>query len=343
MRRVAGCDPGTSSLDVLVVQDGVVGDQARFAPETLRADPAAVVRWLSERGPFDLIAGPSGYGLPLLLARDCTDRDLALAALVRPDERQTAQGVSGFSHLLRVLRDALLPVVFLPAVIHLPTVPEHRKVNRIDLGTADKLAVTALALWQEPAGALANFCLVELGTAFSACIVVVGGQIVDDLGGTSGPAGWKSGGAWDGEMAYLFSPFHKADLFAGGVAADTSREAGLARLREALTKAVAALQAVTPFRRVVLSGQLLQVEPAVGELVATDLQRFGEVVRLRSLEGAWVKEAAQGAALLADGLAGGKPATLIERLQLRQAAGTILDWLRHPRASEVRRSFQLPD
>jgi predicted butyrate kinase (DUF1464 family) len=53
-----------------------------------------------------------------------------------------------------------------------------------------------------------------------------------------------------------------------------------------------------------------------------------------------VKHAAQGAALLADGLAGGRYAPLIEQLALRQAAGSVLDWLQYPRADEVRAWFQ---
>jgi hypothetical protein len=57
MIRVAGADPGTSSLDLLVLEDGVVADQARFSPDQLRADPSQPVAWLCERGPFDLIAG----------------------------------------------------------------------------------------------------------------------------------------------------------------------------------------------------------------------------------------------------------------------------------------------
>jgi len=145
MPRVAGCDPGTSSLDVLVLDNGSVTDQVRFTPEQVRADPSAAVLWLRERGPFDLIAGPSGYGLPLVPAADCTDAQLALMSLIRPDERG-AGGVVGFSAVAREFRESGLPVVFLPGIIHLPTIPPHRKLNRIDLGTPDKLCVAALAL-----------------------------------------------------------------------------------------------------------------------------------------------------------------------------------------------------
>jgi predicted butyrate kinase (DUF1464 family) len=109
--------------------------------------------------------------------------------------------------------------------------------------------------------------------------------------------------------------------------------------RESLVKAVAGMHAVTPFDQVVLSGRLLETEPAVAAAVEADLARFGSVTRLESLPGAWVKQAAQGAALLADGIAGGRHAALVERLALRQAAGTVLDWLRHPRAAEVRALF----
>jgi predicted butyrate kinase (DUF1464 family) len=336
MPRVAGTDPGTSSLDVLVLEDGTVRDQCRFLPEQLTADPVVPVRWLSERGPFDLIAGPSGYGLPLKSLRDCDERDLELLRLVRPDERGQGKGVVKFSAVLRAFRDAPLPVTTLPGVIHLPTIPDYRKINRIDMGTADKLGVAALAVaLLDPAGT-ATFCLVELGSAFTACLIVEHGRIVDGLGGTSGPVGWQSGGAWDGEAAYLLSPLGKGDLFAGGV--QSQRDPAAARLgfRESLVKAVAGLQAVTPFRRVVLSGRLLETEAQLIEGATDDLGRLAEVRRLPSLPGAWVKHAAQGAAVVADGLAGGKLAGLVQRLNVAQAAGTVLDWLAYPRADAVR-------
>ena len=331
--RVAGSDPGTSSLDLLVLDDGAVRDQVRFAPDDLRADAGLPVRWLAERGPFDLVAGPSGYGLPLRRAADCGDRDLALLSLVRPDDRDRG-GVPGFSAVVRAFRASDLPVVFLPGVIHLPTVPAHRKVNRIDLGTPDKLCVAALALAQGLGG-----CVVELGTAFTSCLVVDGGLVVDGLGGSSGPCGWASPGAWDGETAYLLSPLAKRDLFAGGAGDVTDPAAGRTWFRESVVKAVAGLRAVTPFERIILAGRLLEAEPAVAEAVAQDLARLGRVERLPSLPGAWVKHAAQGAAVLADGLAGGRHAALVQRLALREAAGTVLDWLQHPRADEVRSAF----
>src|SRR5215210_6736171 len=119
MARVAGTDPGTSSLDVVVLDDGRVDDQARFLPEQLRADPGGVVAWLQARGPFDRVAGPSGYGLPLRDAAACGEGELALLALVRPEERGQAQGVTRFLAVVRSFCASGLPVVFLPGVIHL--------------------------------------------------------------------------------------------------------------------------------------------------------------------------------------------------------------------------------
>ncbi len=338
MPRVAGTDPGTSSLDVLVLQEGRVEAQHRFLPGELTADPAAPVHWLESLGPFDLVAGPSGYGLPLLPARSCGEPELDLMTLVRPDERGQARGVTAFSTVVRTFHSSRLPVVFLPGVLHLPTVPVHRKYNRIDLGTPDKLCVAALALAREMAlhggdGERCTAAVIELGTAFTACVVLQAGRIVDGLGGTCGPVGWESSGAWDGEAAYLLSPLTKEDLFSGGAA---SVPEGPEWLCESLRKSVAGLRAVTPFERIYLSGRLLEIEPQLGARIQKELSDLGTVVLLESLEGAWVKQAAQGAALAADGLAGGGNAALVERLQLRAATGTVLDWLRQPRIRSQR-------
>ena len=50
---------------------------------------------------------------------------------------------------------------------------------------------------------------------------------------------------------------------------------------------------------------------------------------VRTLEGfdRSLKEAAQGAAVIADGLAGGRFAPIVDTLGIRAASGTVLDWL----------------
>ena len=356
MPRVAGCDPGTSSLDVLVLDNGSVTDQVRFTPEQVRSDPSAALLWLRERGPFDLIAGPSGYGLPLVPAANCTDAQLALMSLVRPDERG-AGGVVGFSAVARAFRESGLPVVFLPGIIHLPTIPPHRKLNRIDLGTPDKLCVAALALNHLTHRGTTRLegpvCVIELGTAFTAAMVVnAKGEVVDGVGGTSGPAGWLSPGAWDGEAAYLLSPLRKADLFVGGVVGVADPENRRAAYIESLVRVVGGLCGLFDpwdrFEAIVLSGRLFGAEPAFVNSLHLDstlapFARFSSSVQqIGGLDGAWVKEAAQGAAIIADGLAGGPFRAIVEGLRLQAAAGTVLDWLLHPRADEVRGWFSGP-
>jgi predicted butyrate kinase (DUF1464 family) len=309
------------------------------------------VKWLQERGPFDLVAGPSGYGLPLIQANDCTDAQLGLMSLVRPDDRGPA-GVAGFSAVARAFRDSGLPVVFLPGVIHLPTVPPHRKLNRIDLGTPDKLCVAALALAQvadtwtreDP------ICVVELGSSFTAALVIgERGDVIDGAGGSSGALGWNACGAWDGEAAYLLSPLEKADLFHGGAASAADSEMRRSAYLESLVKTVAGLcglhEPSDRFEKIVLSGRLFGAEPAfveslhLTETLAPFARSEYEVIALPSLPGATVKEAAQGAAVIADGLAGGTFAPLVNGLKLRAASGTALDWLTHPRADAVRARF----
>ena len=53
------------------------------------------------------------------------------------------------------------------------------------------------------------------------------------------------------------------------------------------------------------------------------------------------KEAAQGAAILADGLAGGRYRDLVARLRLREAAGSALDYLAIPGVEGVKAAYGL--
>ncbi len=345
MTRVIGIDPGTVTIDLCGIEDGRVFLDRSLPTAAALADPERFVEILTESGPLDLIAGPSGYGLPLTPAADTTDDDLTVAFLAAPAE---SGGIGGLRAAARVLARSGLPVVFTPGVIHLTTVPEHRKVNRVDMGTADKVAVAALAIDRQsrrdgiPPGQV-SLALVELGGAFTATIAVAAGKIVDGIGGSGGPLGLQSAGGWDGEVAYLAGTVTKAALFSGGVRAVagwdmTHDPEDLARPRtarervardalvEGVVKAVASLRAVAPVpREIVLSGRLARVNGVRRALE----ERLGAIAPVHLLEGfaSEAKEGAQGAALLADGLAGGARRELVDVMQIREASGNVLDHL----------------
>jgi predicted butyrate kinase (DUF1464 family) len=311
---VVGIDAGTVSFDLCGLENGRVFAERSLPTGEALADPAGVVSLLESLGPLDLIAGPSGYGLPLKAARELTEDDLTLAFLAGPGE---AGGIGGLKALLRALAASALPVVLTPGVIHLDTVPAYRKVNRVDMGTADKVCAAAVAIHEIGAGDTAepSFILLELGGAFTAALAVEHGQIVDGLGGTSGPLGARAAGALDGEVAFLAGGVSKDLLFTGGVAS-IGGEAGWDAYRDGANKAIAAMMVSAPSARtVVLSGR------HAGQLRLT--------MNHRSLSGfpSVAKTGALGAALIADGLAGGAAAGLVDRLGIRAAAGTILDHL----------------
>jgi predicted butyrate kinase (DUF1464 family) len=327
MPRVVGIDPGTVSIDLCGLEEGRVWlDRSLPTAEALR-DPGAFLELLRRGGVPDLIAGPSGYGLPLVFADQASDRDLRLAFLAPPGE---TGGIAGFGRLARLLAESGLPVIYLPGVIHLQSVPAHRKLNRVDLGTADKVAAAALAIWDQarrcggPPGET-SFLLLELGGAFTAALAVDHGTIVDGIGGSSGPIGWQSSGAWDGEVAFLAGTIGKDLLFQGGAAA--SGEPGLSAYVEGALKAALALTAAVPTpREIFLSGRQ-GLEPAIQAALVPTLSSIAPVVPLRGFTQV-AKAGAQGAALIADGLAGGAQRGLLETMGLRHASGTVLDHLR---------------
>ena len=313
MTRVAGVDPGTVSFDVCVLDDGDVVFEQSFPTSDLRPLVSALV----EQGPFDLVLGPSGYGLPLVPADQVGERELSLMVLLRADEPEGPVGVAGMRSIIRALIESGLPLVFGPGAIHLPTIPEYRKRNRIDLGTADKVASVALCI-ADQARRLGigfedtSFVMVELGGAFTAALAVEGGQIVDGIGGSSGPIGAQACGAMDAEVAYLLGgALSKRTVFSGGAVGEA--------LEEGAAKAVLALTASVPAPREIL---------VTGRNARTGLTNVAP-------ERLVPKAAAHGAAVLADGLAGGRYASLVDRLRLREASGTALDHLRVHGADQI--------
>ena len=347
MPRVIGIDPGTVSIDVCGLEEGRVFLDESFPTRQALADPKGFVALLEARAPVDLIAGPSGYGLPLRYARDLTEADIRLAYLSRDND---SGGIGGLRSLARALAASELPVVFTPGVIHLPTVPAYRKVNRVDMGTADKVCAAALAVHDQSKRRACeitdvSLILLELGGAFSAAVAVERGQIVDGLGGSSGPIGARAPGALDGEVAYLAGHVSKRMVFEGGAAAVTNdsdddvewlaapstpsaKMAWFAYI-EGAVKAVATLLVSAPSaREVVISGRMAAIDRVRDEL-ARRLATVAPQLMVHRLRGfsSRAKQGAQGAALVADGLAGGREAEIVSVTGIQRASGTALDHL----------------
>src|SRR5260370_37266121 len=84
MPRVIGIDPGTVSIDLCGLDDGRVFLDRSVPTADALADPAGFVALLEHAGPLDLIAGPSGYGLPLRRAPGASEADPRLAVPAAP-------------------------------------------------------------------------------------------------------------------------------------------------------------------------------------------------------------------------------------------------------------------
>ena len=346
MTRVVGIDPGTVSVDVCGLVDGrIYLDRSWPTPDAL-AQPQQFIELLTASGAPDLIAGPSGYGLPLIRAAEATDTDLRLAFLAAPDE---AGGIGGLRGLVRRLGAAGLPVIYTPGVIHLGTVPAHRKVNRVDLGTADKLCATVLAVRnycerRSRSPGEASFILVELGGAFTAAIAVERGQVVDGVGGTSGSIGWRAAGALDGEVAFLAGSISKAALFQGGVDSLIARgepELALRAYLEGVEKTVRLLHCSAPSAdEVLLSGRHAS-DASLRQALATRLGDIGPILELTGGAAA-AKQGAEGAALMADGLAGGASQAIVDRLKIRESSGSVLDHLVFISPAAARQRLGIP-
>jgi predicted butyrate kinase (DUF1464 family) len=93
---------------------------------------------------------------------------------------------------------------------------------------------------------------------------------------------------------------------------------------EGAARAARQLRSAAPHAdEIVLSGRMTS-EPAVRDALRAALAELGEVRMLAGFASR-AKQGAQGAALVADGLAGGTRGDLVDRLRIREARGTVLD------------------
>ncbi len=302
-----GIDAGTKSYGIYVFEDE---KHYEIESSQIRDDPEGFIDFLKNLE-FDIAAGLSGYGLPVKKMESIDERDFFYMTL-NLDRSSTI----GLRKVIEEIKREKLNIYTIPGVIHLKTVPDYRKINRIDMGTYDKVCSTALALYEF--GLDESFILAELGYGFNAFIAVEKGRIVDGIGGTSGFPGYSSISAIDCELANLIN-LSKKTVFSGGIKSyflDKKINFDVEIFSEWVLKGINCLRAVLKADTVVLSGRF-----------AKDVYKFvkrefdAKILRSKG------KASAQGAAIIANGLSGGECRDVVERLDLLNARGTIFDYL----------------
>lgn len=311
-----GVDYGTGSWRTALLHDGRSPVLRSFAsPDEVHPS----LREIEDRYPGLPIVLPSGFGIPLKRIQELDDRDLFEIALRR--EAPTERGLSRF---LMALKNTPLNAYCIPAVKLLPSVPIHRKVNRVDMGTSDKVCAVAFlmsGLKERGIGLDAvDFLALEVGEAFRAIVAVRAGKIVDGLGGTAGGIGPQCRGSIDGELAYLYDWNTKESVYRGGARDIEARFPGYGHpaFWEQLEKDLQGLLHFHGLKTVLVGGRRKQeVRDRLG-------QRFRIELLTDDGEGF---EAAIGAALLADGIVGGRYSPLVAHLGLRDVTDRVLDWI----------------
>jgi len=347
MVRVIGIDPGTKSFDLCGLDDEKIILDVSISTKDINKEPALLSRIIIETG-ADLVVGPSGFGIPVTNIKDIGERELFLMSLIKKEDKKSLLGLRAS---IKQMQDSKLPVFFIPGVIHLPTIPSYRKLNRIDMGTADKLCCAALgirdqALRYKIGYNETSFILLEMGFGYTAAIAVQNGKIIDGIGGSSGNIGFLSLGGMDSELAYLLGSFNKELVFRGGVEKLARSPEGLMLNEDALNaylegaiKDVLQLTSSVDPREILVSGRISRVEGIFDEM--KHRIGFANVRRLEGFGTKTVKEAAQGAAIIANGLAGGSYSQLIETMQIRKAKGTSLDHILLPEIETIKKDYNI--
>jgi len=362
--KVAGTDAGIKTYDLFGFDDqtGEIFLDESIPREEISREPGLVIERFREVGRevggIKAIVASSGYGMPLKEARAATDADIALATFFTPADERRGLKIVGLRRLMLLMREATdLPFYFTPGVIHLPTVPEHRKANRIDLGTSDKVYTAALAIKDQAERkgkgyGETSLIAVEVGFSYTSALAVKGGKIVDAMAGTSGFPGYSGMGFMDAELCYALSHLEgelsKARLFTGGCAHVSGREPsrtepeefvegggpGYELMVEAVVKDVASLLPSVRPAEVLLSGRFSRIPRFFAEVKGRLEEFFSSLsleVEVRKLgHRGKAKEAAEGAAVLASGIAGGRYRELVEVMRLRESRGHVFEHLYPP-------------
>ena len=368
MVRVIGIDPGTKSMDICGLEDGKVYYEKVVDTASAAQSPEDLLIALEEAEPFDLMVGPSGYGvevtylkdIPMSIAEDWYYEYILLTDKLQIENALKKKNFGALVYYAMTrsmieMKRRNWDVCYIPGVIQLPTVPKFRKVNKMDMGTADKMCVAVLGIHDQAERLKipysdVSFIHVEMGFGYNAVLGVDKGRIVDGIGGTtiSGP-GFLTISSMDAELVQIVEKWEKADVFLGGCSSicgcatpeelvskiDTDENCKIAyeAMMEGIEKAVLSIRTSVPDpKEILLSGRLTKIKQIQDDL--SNRLELAPVVKVGSLKGINdVKETAQGYAIVADGIAGGKYKKLTDWMKVNEARGTSMDYIYHPKFS----------
>lgn len=340
--RILGIDPGTVSFDLCLLDNDEITFEGSIPSSVVAARPEELAGKCLLLKPEAIIA-PSGYGLPNRHLSELSQREMFELTLVR--EGENVPVLDGMKKFFSIVKEAALDILFIPGIIHLPTVPRWRKLNKIDMGTADKLCIGALSVEtvsrkKKVGYSEVNHVVVELGGGYNCVITIEKGRIINGIGGTLFPGpGFSNAGAMDGELAYLIGGFDKTLLFQGG-ASFLANKNGLSiedflqeaypeafnAFVEGVTFAVCSQQALLDSCEVYLSGRLTRYENICHPLTLR-LEKLGYIVSLLPTLSNKSKAAAQGYAVVGNGLYGGCYQPLVKHMMIDKAEGSVLDYV----------------
>lgn len=345
--KVIGIDPGSKSWDFFGLDNDEIILDTSIPSKELILEPQKAINVIRTIENLDLMVAPSGFGLPLKNVSDLTENDIFFTLLKFESEDQ--KKLVGLGEILKLIKAEPTKAVIVPGVKHLPTVPRYRKINKIDMGTADKIctAVTGIRDQMERleiAPEDTNFIMVEIGYGFTAVLAIEKGQIIDGIGG-SNIMGFRACGSLDGELAYLIKNIRKNNIYKGGVAyisgysnlslkeitllaeKDEQTRIALKAYISSVKKAVFGISSSfskkEKITEVLLAGRGANLSYLKGKIIPA----LSDVapVRLMKSYSQIAKRAAQGAAFIANGLLGGEFEPIIDNLKIKQASGSILD------------------
>jgi predicted butyrate kinase (DUF1464 family) len=280
----AGVDPGSESYAIAFVDElGRLVKYIEIPTDMIIKDSYRLIKYINDLKP-SVVALPSGHGLPFIKSTQINEREIFYMTLADPNTE---------GHLRSFLRASMLLnlAYTIPSVKELNSVPEYRKINVIDMGTADKVAS---AFFYRTI--FDSFVLIEVGRKFSALIVVIRGKIIDGLGGTF----FGIPGPLDGELAYILHKYGNITKEIIYNLLDSNRGLELLRM-------VAEWYSIKYDIPIIISGP------------RKDVINFGIKMEFK------YKEAALGAAYIANAIGGG---IFREYLEMLKSSGTSLSFIR---------------